>query len=64
MLKEVGDPVQAAEYLHLNRKELMPRVVLLQGRQNTNHEINLYACHPFFLKGYSTMTIAENTAFC
>ncbi|MFP4388027.1 MAG: glutamate synthase, partial [Desulfococcaceae bacterium] len=32
-------------------------------RQNTNYAINLYACHPFFLEGYSTMTNGENTAF-
>jgi hypothetical protein len=63
MIKEVGDPVEVAEYLRLDRKDLMARVMLLQGRQNTNHEIDLYACHPFFLQGFSTMTNGENTAF-
>jgi len=63
MIKEIGDPVAVAEYLQLSRKDLMARVILVQGRQNTNHEIDLYACHPFFLQGYSTMTNGENTAF-
>ncbi len=63
MIKEVGDPVAVADYLQLDRKDLLARVILLQGRQNTNHEIDLYACHPFFLQGFSTMTNGENTAF-
>ena len=36
---------------------------MAQGRQNTNYGINLYACHPFFIQGISTMTNGENTAF-
>jgi hypothetical protein len=36
---------------------------MAQGRQNTNYAINLYACHPFFIQGFSTMTNGENTAF-
>ena len=36
---------------------------MAQGRQNTNYAIDLYACHPFFIEGYSTMTNGENTAF-
>ncbi len=63
MIKEVGDPVAVADYLQLDRKDLTARVMLVQGRQNTNHEIDLYACHPFFLQGFSTMTNGENTAF-
>jgi len=63
MIKEVGDPVAVADYLQLDRKDLTARVLLVQGRQNTNHEIDLYACHPFFLQGFSTMTNGENTAF-
>ncbi len=63
MLKEIGDPMEVAYYLKLDRKELEARIVMAQGRQNTNYEINLYACHPFFLQGYSTMTNGENTAF-
>jgi glutamate synthase domain-containing protein 1 len=63
MIKEVGDPAAVADYLQLGRNDLMARTILLQGRQNTNHEIELYACHPFFLQGYSTMTNGENTAF-
>ena len=63
MIKEVGDPVAVADYLQLDRKDLTARVIMLQGRQNTNYEIDLYACHPFFLQGYATMTNGENTAF-
>ncbi len=63
MIKEIGDPMQLAEYLGLDRKELNARVIMAQGRQNTNYAIDLYACHPFFIKGYCTMTNGENTAF-
>ena len=63
MIKEIGDPLTVAEYLDLDRKELYARVILAQGRQNTNYAINLYACHPFFIQGYTTMTNGENTAF-
>jgi hypothetical protein len=52
-----------AHYLKLDRKELHARVIMAQGRQNTNYAINLYACHPFFIQGYATMTNGENTAF-
>ncbi|MBW1897882.1 MAG: glutamate synthase [Deltaproteobacteria bacterium] len=63
MIKEIGDPIQVAEYLQLDRKELTARVMMVQGRQNTNYDIDLYSCHPFFLQGFSTMTNGENTAF-
>lgn len=63
MLKEIGDPMTVAEYLQLDRQELQARVILAQGRQNTNYAINLYACHPFFIQGVATMTNGENTAF-
>jgi predicted glutamine amidotransferase len=63
MIKEIGDPLAVAEHLQLDRKELYSRVVMAQGRQNTNYAINLYACHPFFIQGFSTMTNGENTAF-
>ena len=63
MIKEIGDPMKVAEYLDLGRRELKARVLMAQGRQNTNYEINLYACHPFFIQGFSTMTNGENTAF-
>jgi hypothetical protein len=63
MLKEIGDPMTVASYLGLDRKELKARVIMAQGRQNTNYAINLYACHPFFIQGFSTMTNGENTAF-
>lgn len=63
MIKEIGDPMTVAEYLRLDREELRARVIMAQGRQNTNYAINLYACHPFFIQGAATMTNGENTAF-
>jgi hypothetical protein len=63
MIKEIGDPMQVARHLNLDRKELHARVIMAQGRQNTNYGITLYACHPFFIQGYATMTNGENTAF-
>jgi glutamate synthase domain-containing protein 1 len=63
MIKEVGDPLAVAEYLELGRRELKARIMLAQGRQNTNYAINIYACHPFFIQGVATMTNGENTAF-
>ncbi len=63
MIKELGDPLTVAEYLRLDREELQARVILAQGRQNTNYAINLYACHPFFIQGIASMTNGENTAF-
>ncbi|HOK07413.1 MAG TPA: glutamate synthase [Syntrophales bacterium] len=63
MIKEVGDPMELAEYLGLDNEELQARVILAQGRQNTNYDIDIYACHPFFIQGYATMTNGENTAF-
>ncbi|OQB54991.1 MAG: Glutamine amidotransferases class-II [Deltaproteobacteria bacterium ADurb.Bin151] len=63
MIKEVGDPLTVAHYLGLDRKELLARTILSQGRQNTNYSIDIYACHPFFIQGMATMTNGENTAF-
>jgi hypothetical protein len=63
MIKEIGDPLAVARHLQLDRKELFARVIMAQGRQNTNYAINLYACHPFFIQGFASMTNGENTAF-
>ena len=63
MIKEIGEPLDLAEHLNIGRMDLGARVIMAQGRQNTNYEINLYACHPFFIQGFSTMTNGENTAF-
>ena len=63
MIKEIGDPMTVAQYLKLDREDLRARVIMAQGRQNTNYAITLYACHPFFVQGYSSMTNGENTAF-
>jgi hypothetical protein len=63
MLKEIGDPLEVADYLGLDKRGIMARSMLAQGRQNTNYAITLYACHPFFIQGVATMTNGENTAF-
>ncbi len=63
MIKEVGWPLQIGDGLGLDDNRIKARVVMAQGRQNTNYGINLYACHPFFIQGISTMTNGENTAF-
>jgi glutamate synthase domain-containing protein 1 len=62
-LKEVGDPLQVGEFFGLDKDSLKAKIIFAQGRQNTNYQINLYSCHPFFLQGYCTMTNGENTAF-
>lgn len=62
-LKEVGDPLQVAEFFGLDRDSIKAKIVFAQGRQNTNYAIYLYACHPFFIQGYCSMTNGENTAF-
>jgi glutamate synthase domain-containing protein 1 len=63
MLKEVGWPLEVGDALGLQDGRLRARVVMAQGRQNTNYGINLYACHPFFIQGIATMTNGENTAY-
>ncbi len=63
MIKEVGWPLDVGQALGLNDGRVKARVVMAQGRQNTNYGINLYACHPFFIQGIATMTNGENTAF-
>ncbi|WP_333654946.1 glutamate synthase [Dissulfurispira sp.] len=62
-LKEVGDPLEVAEFFGLDKDGLKAKIVFAQGRQNTNYAIHLYACHPFFIQGYCSMTNGENTAF-
>ncbi len=62
-LKEVGDPLQLGEFFGLDRNGLKAKVIFAQGRQNTNYQIYLYACHPFFIQGFCSMTNGENTAF-
>ncbi len=62
-LKEVGDPLQLGEFFGLDRDDVKAKIIFAQGRQNTNYAIYLYACHPFFIQGYCSMTNGENTAF-
>jgi glutamate synthase domain-containing protein 1 len=63
ILKEIGDPLALGEFFGLDKANIKAKTILAQGRQNTNYAINLYACHPFFLQGYCSMTNGENTAF-
>ena len=63
MIKEVGWPLGVGNALGLADGRIKAKVVMAQGRQNTNYGINLYACHPFFIQGIATMTNGENTAF-
>ncbi|KJR41469.1 glutamate synthase [Candidatus Magnetoovum chiemensis] len=63
VLKEVGDPLELSEFFSLDSSNLKAKIILAQGRQNTNYAINLYACHPFFIQGFGSMTNGENTAF-
>ncbi|MDW7772558.1 MAG: glutamate synthase [Desulfobulbaceae bacterium] len=63
MIKEVGWPLEVGKALGLQDGRIKARVVMAQGRQNTNYGINLYACHPFFIQGIASMTNGENTAF-
>jgi len=62
-IKEVGWPLDAGKVLRLDDDRIKARIVMAQGRQNTNYGINLYACHPFFIEGVASMTNGENTAF-
>lgn len=62
-LKEVGDPMELAGFFGLDRDPIKAKIIFAQGRQNTNYQIYLYACHPFFIQGYCSMTNGENTAF-
>jgi glutamate synthase domain-containing protein 1 len=62
-IKEVGDPLQLSEFFSLDSSSLKAKIIFAQGRQNTNYAINLYACHPFFIQGFASMTNGENTAF-
>jgi glutamate synthase domain-containing protein 1 len=63
MIKEIGWPLGVGLGLGLHDDRIRARLVMAQGRQNTNWGINLHACHPFFLQGIATMTNGENTAF-
>ncbi len=62
-IKEVGEPMEIAEFFGMRDLRLKARIIFAQGRQNTNYDINLYACHPFFIQGFASMTNGENTAF-
>jgi glutamate synthase domain-containing protein 1 len=62
-LKEVGDPLLLGTFFGLDNSDIKAKIIFAQGRQNTNYAIDLYACHPFFIQGYGSMTNGENTAF-
>ncbi|MBU0729390.1 MAG: glutamate synthase [Proteobacteria bacterium] len=63
MIKEIDWPLAVGRALSLDDGRIKARVIMAQGRQNTNYGVNLHACHPFFLQGIATMTNGENTAF-
>lgn len=63
IIKEIGWPRAVGMGLGLDDDRILARLIMAQGRQNTNWGINLHACHPFFLQGIATMTNGENTAF-
>ncbi|MHB1348988.1 MAG: glutamate synthase [Desulfobulbus sp.] len=63
MIKEIGWPEAVGRGLGLDDDRIQARLIMAQGRQNTNWGINLHACHPFFLQGIASMTNGENTAF-
>ncbi len=63
MIKEIGWPLAVGLALGLDDDRIQARLIMAQGRQNTNWGINLHACHPFFLQGIASMTNGENTAF-
>jgi hypothetical protein len=62
-IKEVGDPLLLGTFFGLDDSDIKAKIIFAQGRQNTNYAIDLYACHPFFVQGYGSMTNGENTAF-
>ncbi len=62
-LKEVGDPLSLGTFFGFDNSDIKAKIIFAQGRQNTNYAIDLYACHPFFIQGYGSMTNGENTAF-
>ena len=43
-LKEVGDPLEVGEFFGFDKEPLTAKIILAQGRQNTNYAIYLYAC--------------------
>ena len=61
LIKEVGRPLDIAEYLGLDRNELTARMILVQGGQQPDFDVDLYQCYPFFLQGYGTTANGENT---
>ena len=64
-LKEIGDPLDIAEYFGLWREDgrLLARNIVAQCRQNTNYGVMRYAAHPFFLQGYTLCANGENTFY-
>ncbi len=62
MIKEIGHPMALAEYMGFERHDLQAHIVLAQTHQRSNCTDDLYACPPFFLQGFATMTNGQNTA--
>lgn len=62
IIKEMGNPLSVADCLHLNRKELKAKILMVQGDQNNAFGINLNTFFPSFLQGFATIAGGENTA--
>ncbi len=62
IIKEMGNPLSIADYLDLNRKELMAKIIMVQGEQSTRSGTGLKSCSPSFLQGFATIVTGENMA--
>ena len=63
VLKEVGDPLELSEFFGLEKSSLKAKIIFAQGRQNTNYAIDLYACHPFFIRGIAPWQTVRTRPF-
>ncbi len=62
VIKEIGNPLSIADYLNLNRKELMAKIIMVQGEQSAWSGKGLKSCSPSFLQGFATIVTGENMA--
>jgi len=62
IIKEMGNPLAISDFLNLNRKEMMARIIMVQGEQSVRFGKNLQSCSPSFLQGFATIVNGENMA--
>ncbi len=62
IIKEIGNPLAIADFLNLNRKEMMAKIIMVQGEQNARSGKSLKSCSPSFLQGFATIVNGENMA--